>query len=165
MAPSEYIITAAVAPEQLIQVGPLISGAWARPGDELGREIRGAFLLDTGSYGAMIDLEAAELLNLPLRGSRELHGIHGYGRLQEYRAQVFLRARDAAGQSATFAPFVDCVGVPSLRQRNQKHGVDLIGILGRLFLQHGCLEIDAASGTVRLTLQAPAIGGEKANDI
>jgi len=147
-----------VAAEQLVQVGPLIAGAWARPDDNLGREIRGQFLLDTGAYGAMIDLEAAELLNLPLCGTRELHGIHGYGRLQEYRAQLFLRAQDDAGRAATFAPVVDCVGVPALRQRNHKHGVDLIGILGRLFLQQGRLEIDAVKGTVTLTLQVSGRG-------
>lgn len=165
MPPARYIIASVVPPEQLTQVGPLIAGAWARPDDDLGREIRGEFLLDTGAYGAMIDLEAAELLNLPLRGTRELHGIHGYGRLQEYRAQLFLRAQDEAGRTATFAPVVDCVGVPALRRRNQKHGVDLIGILGRLFLQQGCLAIDAAKGTVTLTLPVPAASGDPSNEI
>lgn len=159
-ASPRYIITSTVGPNPLTQVGPLIAGAWARPDDDLGREIRGSFLLDTGAYGAMIDLAAAELLNLPLRGTRELHGIHGYGRLQEYGAQLFLRAQDANGQLATFATVVDCVGVPSLRERNQKHGVDLIGILGRLFLRHGRLAIDGIAGTVTLTLS----GSNEADD-
>lgn len=156
-----YIITSTLAPELLTQVGPLIGGAWAPPDDHLGREIRGSFLLDTGAYGAMIDLEAAELLNLPLRGTREIHGIHGYGRLQEYRAQLFLRAQNARSQPTTFAPLVDCVGIPSLRERNQRHGVDLIGILGRLFLQHGRLEIDGVKGTVSITLEVPAEGVDR----
>lgn len=152
-------------PAQLTQVGPLIAGAWARPNDDLGREIRGDFLIDTGAYGAMIDLEAAELLNLPLNGTREIHGIHGYGRLQEYRAQLYLRAQDDIGHSTTFALVVDCVGVPSLRARHQQHGVDLIGILGRLFLQQGRLEVDAPAGTVNLTLQVSASGTGKADDV
>ena len=56
-----------------------MSGSWARQHDELGREIRGEFLIDTGAYGAMIDLAVAEMLPLSPLGTRAVHGIHGYG--------------------------------------------------------------------------------------
>jgi hypothetical protein len=158
MTESYHTIASTVAPAKLIQAGPLIAGAWVRPDDDLGREIRGMFLIDTGAYGAMIDLDVAELLHLPVRGTKEIHGIHGYGQLQEYRAQLFLRTQDSAGLTATYMTAMDCVGVPALRERNQCHGVDLIGILGRLFLKSVRLEIDGPSGAVSLTIAVPASG-------
>ncbi|MGH7874568.1 MAG: hypothetical protein ACREQO_20430, partial [Candidatus Binatia bacterium] len=78
-----YRIEVVTTAGQLRSVGPLIPGAWSRRSDDLGREIRGEFLIDTGAYGAMIDVEVAEALQLTLQGTREIHGIHGYGRLQQ----------------------------------------------------------------------------------
>jgi hypothetical protein len=158
-----HTIAATVTPVMLTQIGPLIAGAWARPDDDLGREIRGMFLIDTGAYGAMVDLDVAELLHLPLRGTKEIHGIHGYGQLQEYRAQLFLRTQDSAGHASTYMTAMECVGVPALRERNQSHGVDIIGILGRLFLQAVRLEIDGPSGAVSLTIAVAASG--KVDDV
>ena len=160
-----HTIAAIVAPEQLTQVGPLVAGAWARQDDDLGREIRGSLLIDTGAYGAMIDLDVAELLHLPLGGTKEIHGIHGYGRLQEYRAQLFLRTQDPAGVPATFSTVIGCVGVPALRERNQRYGVDVIGILGRLFLRTVRLEIDGSRGAVKLTIAVPVSGTDKQDDV
>ena len=160
-----HTIAATVAPDKLTQVGPLVAGGWARPDDDLGREVRGMFLIDTGAYGAMIDLDVAELLHLPLRGTKEIHGIHGYGQLQEYRAQLFLRTQDSEGRASAYMTEMDCVGVPALRERNQCHGVDVIGILGRLFLQSVRLEIDGLSGAVSLTIAVPASGSGKADDV
>jgi hypothetical protein len=154
-----------MAPDQLIQAGPLVAGAWARPDDDLGREIRGSLLIDTGAYGAMIDLDVAELLYLPLGGTKEIHGIHGYGRLQEYRAQLMLRTQDPAGAPATFVTVIDCLGVPALCERNQLYGVDVIGILGRLFLRTVRLEIDGSRGAVKLTIAVPASGTCKEDDV
>ena len=74
-----YHITVVQTPESLKLVGPLISGAWIRHDDELGRKIAGEFLIDTGAYGPMIDADVALSLNLSARGMREVHGIHGYG--------------------------------------------------------------------------------------
>src|SRR5687767_11643280 len=78
-----YRIVAQVNSRVLAQVGPLIPGALSRHDDQLGHEVRGEFLIDTGAYGAMIDLAVAESLQLRLQGSREVHGIHGYGWLQQ----------------------------------------------------------------------------------
>jgi hypothetical protein len=76
------------------------------------------FLLDTGAYGAMIDLDVAELLHLPLRGTKEIHGIHGYGQLQEYRAQLFLRTQDSEGHASMYMTAMDCAGVAPARATN-----------------------------------------------
>ena len=76
---NKYVIRADISAERLAETGPVVSGSWARQHDELGREIRGEFLIDTGAYGAMIDLAVAEMLPLSPLGTRAVHGIHGYG--------------------------------------------------------------------------------------
>jgi len=100
----------------------------------------------------MIDLEAAELLQLPLQGSREVHGIHGYGRLQQFLGRVSLPALDESGQSTLFTAVIECVAVPLLSAKNREHGVEVIGILGRMFLRGSRLTIDGVSGTVELEI-------------
>jgi hypothetical protein len=147
-----YRITHAMDPERLKSIGPLIPGAWGRRDDELNREIRGDFLLDTGAYGAMIDLEVAELLHLPELGTREIHGIHGYGTLQQFAAKVILPAKDASGRECAFEQVMECVGVPALTEKSREQNANVIGILGRMFLQNAHLEIDGSSGHVILQI-------------
>jgi hypothetical protein len=132
---------------RLEQVGPLIPGAWNRHDDELGRELRGEFLIDTGAYGAMIDLDVAEALQLSLQGTREVHGIHGYGTLQQFLGRISLSALDCVGGRMLFTSVIECVGVPSLREKNIEHGVEVIGILGRMFLRCAELRIDGKNRT------------------
>jgi hypothetical protein len=156
-----YRIVAQVNSRVLAQVGPLIPGAWSRHDDELGREARGEFLIDTGAYGAMIDLEVAELLQLPLQGSREVHGIHGYGRLQQFLGRVSLPALDDGGSRTVFTAVVECVAVPSLSAKNREHGVEVIGILGRMFLRGARLTIDGVSGRVELEIGGDAVSGQR----
>ncbi|MGZ8451221.1 MAG: hypothetical protein ACXWZE_03935 [Candidatus Binatia bacterium] len=67
---NKHVIRAAISAERLAETGPVVSGSWARQHDELGREIRGEFLIDTGAYGAMIDLAVAEMLPLTPLGTR-----------------------------------------------------------------------------------------------
>ena len=148
----QYRIVAQSTPARLEQVGPLIPGAWSRHDDELGREFCGEFLLDTGAYGAMIDLEVAQSLRLSLNGTREVHGIHGYGRLHEFRGRIALPARDPAGSRTLFTAVIECVGVPSLSDKSREHGVEVIGILGRRFLRRALLQIDGLSGRVELQI-------------
>jgi hypothetical protein len=121
--------------------------------------VRGEFLIDTGAYGAMIDLDVAELLQLPLQGSREVHGIHGYGRLQQFIARISLPAVDAVGRRTVFTTTIECVAVPSLSAKNREHGVEVIGILGRMFLRGSRLTVDSVNGRVELD-----IGGDLTND-
>lgn len=154
-----YRIASQSSSQCLEQVGPLIPGSWSRHDDELGREVRGEFLIDTGAYGAMIDLEIAESLLLSLQGSREVHGIHGYGRLQQFLGRVSLPALDEGGKSTLFTTVVECVAVPSLGDKNREHGVEIIGILGRKFLRGSRLTIDGVRGRVELE-----IGGNAASD-
>ncbi len=156
---TRYVITADSSSDQITQVGPLIPGSWSRHDDELGREVRGKFLIDTGAYGAMIDLEIAESLLLSLQGSREVHGIHGYGRLQQFFARISLPAIDDGGSRTVFTATIECVAVPSLSAKNREHGVEVIGILGRTFLRGSRLTIDGVSGRVELE-----IGGNAASD-
>ena len=147
-----YRIEVATTTARLRAVGPLIPGSWSRQSDELGREIRGEFLLDTGAYGAMIDQEIAEALQLTLQGSREIHGIHGYGRLQQYLGRVSLPAIDIEARRTVCTAVIECVGVPSLRDKNREHGADVIGILGRMFLHNAFLAIDGITGRIELKI-------------
>ncbi len=137
---------------RLEQVGPLIPGSWSRHDDELGREAKGEFLIDTGAYGAMIDLEVAEALQLSLQGTREVHGIHGYGTLRQFVGRVALPALDEGGSRTVFTEVIESVGVPSLREKNIEHGVEVIGILGRMFLRCAELRIDGLTGRIELRI-------------
>jgi hypothetical protein len=137
---------------RLEQVGPLIPGAWSRHDDKLGREVRGEFLIDTGAYGAMIDLEVTESLQLSLQGSREVHGIHGYGTLRQFLGRISLPALDEGGSRTFFTEALECVAVPALREKNREHGVEVIGILGRMFLRCARLRIDGLTGRIELRI-------------
>lgn len=147
-----YMIRINGGPERLVEAGPLVRGSWSRQQDELGREIRGEFLIDTGAYGAMIDLDVAELLQLSPQGTREVHGIHGYGTLQLYLGRVSLPAVDADGNPAVYSTVIECVGVPALREKSFEHRADVIGILGRMFLRNASFTVDNLSGKLELAL-------------
>lgn len=113
----------------------------------------GEFLIDTGAYGAMIDLDVAMSLRLAVRGTREIHGIHGYGTLQQYLAKLILPAKDSDGKDCLFEQVMECVGVPSLLEKNREHDARVIGILGRVFLQTVHLEIDGSAGRITLLVR------------
>jgi hypothetical protein len=151
-----YRIEVATTAARLRAVGPLIPGSWSRQADELGREIRGEFLLDTGAYGAMVDQEIAEALQLTSQGMREIHGIHGYGRLQQYLGRVSLPAIDTEGRRTVYTTVIECVAVPSLRDKNREYGADVIGILGRMFLRGAFLAIDGVNGRIEVKINEPA---------
>jgi hypothetical protein len=151
--PIDFFIAVQSTAQRIEQAGPLIPGSWARHDDELDRRMPGDFLLDTGAYGAMIDLDVASSLLLADRGTREVHGIHGYGSLQQYLARLILPAKDGDGKDCLFEQVMECVGVPGLTAKSRENGVQMIGILGRLFLQSAHLEIDGGSGRVGLLIQ------------
>ena len=138
--------------ERLKSIGPLIPGSWSRHDDELGREARGEFLIDTGAYGAMIDDDVAVSLQLRQQGTREIHGIHGYGTLQQYLARVRLPAKTASGADSYFEQVMECVGVPALLEKSREQNAHVIGILGRAFLQTAYLEIDSKTGRILLQI-------------
>lgn len=139
--------------QRLERVGPLIFGSWSRHDDDLDRRMPGEFLIDTGAYGAMIDLDVALSLQLAVRGTREIHGIHGYGSLQQYLARLILPSLDADGNDCLFVQIMECVGVPSLMEKNREHDARVIGILGRMFLQSAHLEIDGCAGRITLLIR------------
>lgn len=149
---SGYIIRIDSTPERLVEAGPLVRGSWSRQHDDLGREISGEFLIDTGAYGAMIDLAVAEMLALEPRGTRSVHGIHGYGTLQFYLGRVSLPAVDAAGRQTVYSTVLECVGVPSLREKSFEQRADVIGILGRVFLRTASISVDNLTGKLELAI-------------
>ena len=153
MANEMFCISVESTTQRLEQVGPLIPGSWSRHDDELVRRMPGEFLLDTGAYGAMIDLEVALALQLRGCGTREVHGIHGYGSLQQYLARLILPAKDCDGQDCLFEQVMECVGVPGLTEKSYENGAQVIGILGRVFLQATRLEVDGGRGRISLLIQ------------
>jgi predicted aspartyl protease len=152
----KYVIRADISIERLAETGPVVSGSWARQHDELGREIKGEFLIDTGAYGAMIDLAAAEMLPLSPLGTRAVHGIHGYGMLQLYLGRVYLPAVDVDGNRTLYSTVLECVGVPSLREKSREHRADVIGILGRIFLRNASFTVDHLAGKLELVIAGPS---------
>jgi len=158
-----YRISLDPGAERLFSAGPLIPGSWSHPrNEENGRAIEGHLLVDTGAYGAMIDLDVANALALPSRGVQEIHGIHGYGTLGRYQAKLTLPARDIEGHERDFMTIMDCVAVPALVEKNREHGIKLIGILGRVFLKFARIEIDFTSGKLNLLIKnAPREHGER----
>ena len=101
----------------------------------------------------MIDLDVANALALPNEGVQEIHGIHGYGALGRYQANLTLPARDSAGRERNFMTTVACVAVPALVEKNHEHGIKLIGILGRVFLRQARIEIDFTTGSLNLLIK------------
>jgi hypothetical protein len=152
----KYIIRIDSTRERMVEAGPLVRGSWSREHDDLGREIRGEFLIDTGAYGAMIDLAVAETLALSPRGARSVHGIHGYGTLQLYLGQVSLPAVNAEGSPRFYSTVLECVGVPALREKSFEHRADVIGILGRTFLRDASVTVDNPSGKLELIIVGDA---------
>ena len=151
MSGRQYTISINLAPERLLYAGPLIPGAWRRTRDEeeVG-SVGGEILIDTGAFGAMIDDDVADCLRLPVLGTKEIHGIHGYGTVRCYQAKLVLPAQDPLGDDCEFTTIIECIGVPSLTEKNREHGVNVIGIIGRQFLQNVHLEIDGATGRLKL---------------
>jgi predicted aspartyl protease len=151
MAWRHYTISVDAAPERLLYGGPLIPGSWSHPQSQGNADaVSGEILVDTGAFGAMIDLEVADRLGLPMLGVKEIHGIHGYGTVRCYRAKLVLPAQDPTGENCNFIKIIECVGVPALVEKNKEHGAKVIGILGREFLQFAHLEIDGATGKLKL---------------
>ena len=109
----------------------------------------------------MVDLEVAESLQLQSQGLKELHGIHGYGRLAQFVGQVALPARDCDGRRSLYTTTVECVGVPALREQNRQQGVEVIGILGRIFLRDARLIVDGVNGIIELELGVGASSGAR----
>ena len=153
MAGRQYTISINLAPERLLYAGPLIPGAWRHPRDEEeAGSVGGEILVDTGAFGAMIDVDVADRLRLPIFGTKEIHGIHGYGSVFCYQARLVLPAKDSTGENSEFTKIIECIGVPSLTEKNREHGVSVIGIIGRQFLQNVHLEIDGATGKLKLVV-------------
>src|SRR5882762_9529700 len=115
-----YRIEVVTNRERLKLIGPLIPGAWSPHDDELGREVRGEFLIDTGAYGAMIDDDVAVSLQLRQQGTREIHGIHGYGTLQQYLARVRMPAKTVSGADSDFEEVMEGGRVPALLEKRRE---------------------------------------------
>lgn len=153
MTVRQCTISVKLAPERLLYAGPLIPGAWRHARDEEGTgAVDGEILVDTGAFGAMIDVDVAHRLRLPMLGTKEIHGIHGYGTVSCYQPKLVLPAQDPYGGDCKFTKIIECIGVPSLTEKNREHGVNVIGIIGRQFLQDVHLEIDGATGKLKLLI-------------
>ena len=66
------------------------------------------------------------------------------------KQSLCFRQQDPIGEDCEFTKIIECIGVPSLTEKNREHGVNVIGIIGRQFLQNVRLEIDGATGRLKL---------------
>lgn len=117
---------------------------------DLNQRIEGLLLVDTGASGVMIDESVAKKLGVPRQGPREIHGAHGRAPAEKYLAKLLLHATDDAGQALLFAIPIECHGIPQLADEHSAFGTNIVGIVGRTFLQFCQLEIDGTAGRVLL---------------
>ena len=68
------------------------------------------------------------------------------------KQSLSFRHRIRIGGDCKFTKIIECIGVPSLTEKNREHGVTVIGIIGRQFLQNVHLEIDGATGKLKLLI-------------
>jgi hypothetical protein len=141
-----FEITADLPPLDLRRHGPLVSGAWKH--DEA--VIQGKFLIDTGAGGILICESVAKALGLSRQSESEAHGLTGKATLNQYSVQLCLPVKDDQRRDIMFMVPVECQGIPDLSTNHQTYGVDVIGVLGRLFLQFVRLDVNGVTGHVRL---------------
>ncbi|SDR10578.1 hypothetical protein SAMN05216569_3119 [Pseudoxanthomonas sp. CF125] len=93
-----------------------------------------------------IDQAVAESLSLVSHSKMEVHGVNGMTMASKYIANLTLPVVDGAGRSFAFRFPVDCTGVPDLAKRYARDSINLVGILGRNFLQFCSVTIDGTTG-------------------
>lgn len=141
-----FEIAADLPPVDLRRHGPLVSGAW-KHNESI---VQGKFLIDTGAGEIHICESVAKTVCLPCHGGADAHGLTGKTTLNQYMAQLHLPVRDDQCRDVLFKIPVHCQGIPDLYANHQSYGVDVIGVLGRLFLQFVRLDINGITGQVRL---------------
>ena len=141
-----FEITADLPPVDLRRHGPLVPGAW-KHNESI---VQGRFLIDTGAGGILICESVAKTLGLSRSRESDAHGLTGKATLNQYMAQLHLPVKDDQSRDVMFMIPVDCHGIPDLSTNHQTYGVDVIGVLGRLFLQFVRLDINGITGQVRL---------------
>ena len=65
---------------------------------------------------------------------------------------MYLPAVDMDGKPTLYSTVLECVGVPSLREKSHEHRADIIGILGRIFLRNASFTVDHLAGKLELAL-------------
>ena len=65
---------------------------------------------------------------------------------------MYLPAVDADGKPMLYSTVLECVGVPSLREKSYEHRADVIGILGRIFLRNASFTVDHLAGKLELVI-------------
>jgi predicted aspartyl protease len=130
--------------------GPLLPAMFMASLDPFAPRVEGCFLIDTGAPSFMIDRSVAEQLGLTSVGHRQRHGVDGFDVLLRYSAHVAFNAIDQMGVVRLLQMPIECDSVPELRAEYRKRGVELIGILGRDFLEFCDMRIDGKSGRITL---------------
>lgn len=141
-----FEIATDISPAELMRYGPVVPGAWQH-NDAI---VRGKFLIDTGAGGIFVCETVAQKLGLPHQRMSSVHGPTGKASLNQYMAHLQLPAKDAQRRDVLFNAPVECQGVPDLSVNHEAYGIDLIGILGRQFLQFVRLDLNGVTGQVML---------------
>lgn len=100
----------------------------------------------------MIDEEVAFEIGLVSDRTWQVHGAHGSNTSSRYVAKLILPVTDVMGRSVALGMPMECTGIPKLREQHREFGVEVVGILGRNFLQFCQLLIDGEKGEVGVTI-------------
>lgn len=151
----QFEIRSQFQPRDLMAHGPLVDGGWQRP-DASGTDgiVWGKFLIDSGSGNIAICDSVAKSLGLVPAKQTHAHGLSGKASLDSYLARMHIPVIETTSRRGVmFGMPVDCQGIPDLSESHAAyHGVNVIGLIGRTFLQFAKLEIDGESGSVRLVI-------------
>jgi hypothetical protein len=143
-----FQISAQFTSADLRRHGPVVPGAWHASGSTT----RGSFLVDTGAGGIGICERVAQELAIQPKEQRSAHGLSGSDTLNFYQVDLHLPARATSGEEIVFRTSVECHGIRDLSTNHQQYGLNVIGILGRVFLQFVHLQVNGASGQVHLLI-------------
>jgi hypothetical protein len=143
-----FEINAVFEPASLLMHGPLVPGAW----EHNGSMVRGSFLVDTGAGTIGICQSVATALQLTIASSGTTHGFSGVVESTLYKAILRLPAVDPDGRNVIFGMPLVVHAIPHLSDNHRRYGVEVIGVIGRPFLQFAQLDVNGLTGAMRLRI-------------
>ena len=154
------IIEVSFGLQNLRRDGPLLDGWFNYPSQSRPSRPEGVayVLVDTGSPNIAIDEELARTLGLPQLEPEKTQGVDG-----QFEADMFMAKLCIPMVSADSQPFLFAINIPvfSVRDLVKSHEdimnpqgkpAQVVGVIGRVFLQFCKITYDGRSGHMRLVV-------------
>jgi hypothetical protein len=151
--------------------GPVVTGWFGKPSNSSNIDVNDAqcFLIDTGARSIGIDAGLASALKLNLVRSRRVHGASGQHSINEYLATLYLPTVDASGRQGLFRAPVEVAAINSLATAHTQTKIlradgqpaQVVGVLGRIFLQYCEMSYDGRVGEITLKVFEEAVKGNR----